>query len=365
MRGLQNIFGRFDYNLVISLFLILSLGLLAQFSLSINDSPQFISFFRQLFFILASIFAGFVFSMLNWRIFKNSSLIILALYIFTIILLTTVLFLGQEIRGTSGWFKFGSFYFQPVELAKITLILVLAKYFSTRHQEIWDSIHILVSGIYTFILVALTLLQPDVGSALVLVFIWISIMIASGIRFRHILILGLIFILIVILGWNFLFKDYQKDRILVFLGLKQDPLGTGYNVLQSVIAVGSGGVFGKGLGWGTQTQLKFLPEAKTDFIFSAFAEEWGALGVAILFSLFMILLLSLTNLMLLVNENFSRLFIIGFTLLIFFQIIINIAMNLGILPVIGLPLPFMSAGGSHLLFNFVGLGILLNIMIQR
>lgn len=346
-------------------FLLAAVGALSAFSLValyyLGADNNFFYFKKQLLYVAIGFFlmAGVCFS--DYQIFRNYSLFLLALYGLTILLLAGVLLMGESIRGTAGWFNFGGFNFAPVELAKLVIILLLAKYFSLRHVEMYRLRHIIASGIYVGIPTILVLLQPDLGSAIILVAIWVGMIIMSGIRLRHLLIL---FLLGAILGgimWVGFFKEYQKNRILTFLSLQTDPLGASYNLRQSIIAIGSGGFWGKGVGQGTQATLGFLPEGHTDFIFAVIAEQIGFFGVLFLLILFALLIYRILKIGWQSNNNFSRLFCVGFSIILFFQIMINIGMNMGLLPVVGIPLPFLSYGGSATLMNFLGLGILQSI----
>jgi len=238
------------------------------------------------------------------------------------------------------------------------LILLLAKYFSKRHMEISAFKHIFVSGMYAGILGLLVLLQPDFGSAVTVFTIWAGMVFVSGISKKHIIFLGLVVVASVASAWNFGFKEYQKQRIINFIHPLADVRGSGYNQYQAVIAVGSGQLWGKGVGYGTQSKLKFLPEYQTDFIFAAFAEEWGFVGTLILLILYGLLLARIIYIGLHGASNFEMLFSGGVLILFLSHIIVNVGMNMGLLPVTGITLPFMSYGGSHLLTEFTALGIL-------
>lgn len=331
----------------------------------IDAGGQAGSFFsRQIIFIGIGLLVMLAVSFMDARIFRTHPLVLILLYLAVLALLVLVLFFGARIRGMVGWFRIGELSFEPVELAKLAVVLVLAKYFSSRHVEMYRVRHVIASAIYAFLPIGLVLLQPDLGSALILGIIWLGIVILSGIKPRHLLIVVATGVLLVSLAWAFAFKPYQKERVLTFLNPAKDPLGYSYNLNQSKIAIGSGGLFGKGLGQGTQTQLNFLPEKQTDFIFAAFAEEWGFLGVLFLFGLYGLFFWRLIRLILVSANNFFRLFVAGFALMVFGQVVINIGMNLGLLPIAGIPLPFLSYGGSNLLVNFIALGIVQNIMSQ-
>ncbi len=352
-----------DTLLYSSLIILAVLGLSVLGSLSAQDSPPFLSFKKQLFFFALALVVFFVFSRIDWRIFYSSSVLWL-LYGITIVLLGLVLVIGTKSHGTSAWFRFGMFSFQPVEFAKIVLLLVLAKYLSARHLEIWQFPRLVTSGLFAFLPMGLLALQPDLGGAIVLGLIWFGLVIVSRIRMKQIVLLLILFIVLVTLSWSFFLKPYQKARILNFLNPQADPLGIGYNREQSLIAIGSGELFGKGLGWGTQTHLHFLPLAKTDFIFAALGEELGFVGIVLLLSCYLILISRLVHWALILPYNFCKLFTIGFAIKIMVEVFINAGMNLGLVPIIGIALPFMSLGGSHLLADFMGLGII-NSMIRN
>lgn len=353
---------KYDWLLAASVFLLLIFGLFSLFSLS-GVSP-FRFFQRQLIWALVGILALFLASLVDFRVFRTQSAAVLIFYVFSVFLLVLVLAGSFAVRGVEAWLKFGSIFLQPVELVKLALIILLAKFFSKRHIEIYRLQHLLVSGIYMAIPAGLVLVQPDLGSAIILVAIWVAVVVFSGMKLRHFILLIVLFSLVTWGAWNFSLAPYQKARITSFLSPYSDPRGAGYQMIQSMIAVGSGQVWGKGLGYGSQTHLHFLPEAETDFIFAAFAEEWGLAGVIIMLALFLIILWRIIRIGALASDNFSRLYTLGFAALIFVQAFIHIGMNMGILPVTGLPLPFVSYGGSSLVTFLAGVGIVQNIKIN-
>ncbi|HEY4506174.1 MAG TPA: rod shape-determining protein RodA [Candidatus Paceibacterota bacterium] len=311
---------------------------------------------RQLIWISISIAVFLVFSFIDWRILRNTW-VLLIIYAVSIILLL-VIFAGSQIRGVESWLNFGLFSFQPADIAKLVLILVLAKYFSRRHVEIAHFKHIFISGLYAFVPFALILIQPDFGSALIILVVWLGMILVSGVSKKHlVIVLGAGLVAFAVL-WMFVFAPYQKARIMSFLDPLRDPQGTGYNALQSTIAVGSGQIMGKGVGYGTQSRLEFLPEYQTDFIFAAFAEEWGLIGVLIMFGLFGIIIWRILASAIVGASNFEIYFGVGLSIMLMAHFVIHVGMNIGVLPVTGLPLPFVSYGGSHLLTEFIGLGIL-------
>jgi rod shape determining protein RodA len=233
----------------------------------------------------------------------------------------------------------------------------LAKYFSRRHIEIANIKHIIVSGVYAFIPFALVVLQPDFGTAMVLFAIWFGLLLASGISFKHIVTVFIIGTVSFLLAWQFAFKPYQKARIKIFVNPLADIRGSGYNAYQSTIAVGSGGLVGKGVGQGTQSRLNFLPEYKTDFIFAAYAEEWGFVGAVLLLVFFVVIFIKLAWYAYVADSPFEALFTYGVFIWFLTHVIINVGMNIGIMPITGIPLPFMSYGGSHLLAEALALGM--------
>jgi rod shape determining protein RodA len=359
LRALKNL----DWILFISVLLLCFIGLAAIYSVSfsLDSLPDFLNFKKQVLFIIAGIILMFGFSKLDYRMLKNYSGI---LYAIGIILLILLFVFGQKIRGTASWFSFGLFSFQPAEAVKLILIIVLAKYFAKFHDQMHRFRHIIVSGIFAAIPAGLILFQPDFGSALVIMAIWFGMLLVSGIRWRDLfIILSGGFVLFGIF-WQFVLVSYQKTRIISFFNPSVDPLGSGYNLIQAMVAIGSGGVFGKGLGYGTQSQLRFLPEAQTDFIFAAVAEELGFIGVVFIIFLFAVIFLRLVKISLASDDNFAKMLSAGILIMIASHTIINIAMNMGLAPITGIPLPFLSYGGSFILTLFVLLGIAESITVK-
>lgn len=356
-------FKKLDWALILVTLFLVSVGMITIYSTSKDD---FLNFKKQIFFVLLGFFLLFFISFFDWRILKENPYLILFFYFLSIILLIGLFFFAPQIRGTKSWYKIGYFSFDPIEFSKISLLLLLAKYFSSRHIEMYRIVHILISGFYTFLPAILVFFQPDFGSVLILLSLWLGVLIISGIRLRHFLLLIFLSILIFVLGWNTFLKEYQKERILAFFQPKlADPLKIGWSQNQAKIAIGSGGIFGKGIKKGSQTQLDFLPEPQTDFTFSAIAEEMGLVGVSFLFFLFSVMFWRIFKIALSTSTNFSRLFASGFAILLISQIFIHIGMNVGILPIIGIPLPFISYGGSGLISNLVAIGILESIYTHK
>ncbi len=348
-----------DWILIGAAVLLVTFGLLSIYSSSLGKD-DFLNFEKQLIFFGIGIILMFLFSFFDWRIFRESSPLILALYVLSLLGLAGLFFFAPEIRGVKSWYRVGPVSIDPIEFAKLVLIIILAKYFSMRHIEMYRFKHILLSGLYVFLPATLIFIQPDLGSVLVLIALWIGVLLISGIKIRHFLILFLCGLLIFALSWTFLLEDYQKERVLSFLS-SEDPLGADWSQNQAKIAIGSGGILGQGIGSGSQTQYGFLPEPQTDFIFSAIAEETGLIGVLALLLLFCVLIWRIAKIAINSKSNFPRLFTTGFTIILISQIFIHIGMNLGLLPIIGLPLPLVSYGGSSLIATFISLGILQSI----
>lgn len=317
-------------------------------------------FDRQLVWLGLGLIIFFGFSLVDWRFLRQSGVVV-SLFVAGCVLLALLAILGQTIKGAQSWFTFGSIALQPADFMKLVVILVLAKYFSRRHIEIAYIRHIIVSGVYVLIPFLLVLFQPDFGSAVVLFLLWFGMIVFSGISKKHLFaVLGGAALAFAI-AWLFVFAPYQKARIISFIHPLHDIRGSGYNAFQSTIAVGSGQVLGKGVGYGTQSRLRFLPEYETDFIFAAFAEEWGLIGVALFFALFGLLIWRIIKNAMIAETNFETLFGIGLVILFMSHFVINVGMNIGLLPVTGLTLPFVSYGGSHLLAEFMGLGMLMGM----
>ena len=347
---------RTDWPLFLSVLPILLAGVVTMNSFT--GENQF--FLKQLIWIVLSMAIFFGFSFIDFRFLRRSGVLV-GLFLFSCLLLGSLFILGHVSNGARSWFNFGGFSFQPADPVKIILILILAKYFSRRHVEIAYIKHILISGLYALIIFILILIQPDFGSAIIIFLIWLGMVTVSGISKKHLLGVFLIGAVLFFGLWHFAFKPYQKDRILNFVHPVTNISTSGYNAYQSTITVGSGQVLGKGIGYGTQSRLNFLPEYQTDFIFAAYAEEWGFIGVIILFLLYGILIWRILHNAMRGASNFEMLFGLGLAIYFMSHFIVNVGMNMGLLPVTGVTLPFMSYGGSHLLAEFIGLGILMGM----
>lgn len=315
-------------------------------------------FFRQLIWIAVAVGACLLATRINPLVLRNTALVT-GLYVLSLVTLLLILVIGEVTLGAQSRFDIGPFSIQPSDPIKIILIITLAKYFARRHIEIARLRHVVVSGIYTFLIFALVFVQPDFGSAAIIFCIWLGMVLVAGIPLRHLVAIFLLGTIAFSGLWFGVFEEYQKDRIRTFINPLTDITGTGYNAYQSTVAVGSGEVFGKGIGEGTQSKLSFLPEYETDFIFAAFAEEWGFVGVILVLSLFGILVWRVLRMSIMGATNFETLYGAGFAILIITHVGIHAGMNMGLLPVTGITIPFMSYGGSHLIMEFGGLGILM------
>jgi rod shape determining protein RodA len=359
LRFITSTFRSIDWLLVGAVLPICVFGLITMhaFGDSAAGDPFFV---RQTAWLCISLVAFFVISGFEYRFLRRTAVVV-TIFVVICVLLTLLFAMGQVFSGAQSWFDLGLFAFQPVEVAKIALIIVLAKYFSRRHVEIARIRHVFISGLYAFIIFALVYFQPDFGSALIVLAIWAGMVFVSGISKKHLFGLLLLGATAFAGLWLYVLQDYQKARIINFLDPAADIHGTGYNAYQAMITVGSGEVLGKGVGFGTQSRLRFLPEYQTDFVFAAFAEEWGFVGVLILFLLFGIVIWRIIEAARYGETNFETLFALGLAILFMSHFIVHVGMNIGIMPVTGLTFPFMSYGGTHLLVSFSALGLLMGM----
>jgi len=352
----------FDWILFSATLLLISFGLVEIYSVALSqDALSLLNFYKQIISVAVGIILLFLFSFFDYYNLRSYNRY---LYIFGILLLSAVLIFGRTIRGTRGWFYFGNFSLQPVEFVKILLIIFLARYFSGAAIKIKPMKHLILSGLGVFLFVFLVLNQPDFGSAMILFLVWVSMVAIAGFKMKYLLIIALILIVAIMGGWLFFFKDYQKQRIITFLNPAFDPLNQGYNITQAIIAIGAGGITGRGVGFGSQSQLKFLPEAQNDFLFAVIAEELGFLGISLVLFFFSVFFYRMLINIKRVNNDFGIYFLIGVMVLIFIEMFINIGMNIGILPVIGISLPFLSYGGSAIVSSLILVGIAESIIIR-
>lgn len=350
---------KMDWVLIGAALLVCAFGLAGIWSSSLAKS-DFGNFDKQVVFFVIGFAAMMAISLFDYRILRNNPYLILLLYFVCLLGLAGLHFFAPVIRGTRGWYKVGFFTIDPIETMKIVLLILLAKYFSMRHVEMYKLRHILISGLYVALPAFLVFIKPDLGGTMVFLLMWLGMLMVSGIKVKHFLILALCFALVAGFSWQFLLKDYQKGRITAFL-FPYDVLGGSWSQTQTKVSIGSGRIFGQGLGKGSQVQYGFLPEPHTDFIFSVIAEEWGLVGVAVFFGAYLLLVWRILKIAIQSQSNFPRLFGIGFAIVLIAQFTINIGMNVSLLPVVGIYLSLVSYGGSGLIANFVSLGILQSI----
>lgn len=359
-RLLQN----FDWLLLALVLIIAAMGIVNLYSAGFNRTPPGATpiYLKQIYWLGVGLILVGVTVLYDYRHLQKLAY---PLYILTVILLLGVMFGGKMVSGSRRWLPLGPFSFQPAELAKIAIILVLARHFS-RGQPFspLGLRELLMPLALVFIPVLLIVKQPDLGSGILVLLTAMSVILFVGVNWRTLVVSTFSLVLLSPVIWHFL-KDYQRQRVLTFLNPEKDPLGAGYHIIQSKIAVGSGQFWGKGFLHGTQSQLQFLPEQHTDFVFSVFAEEWGFIGSVVLLLLFTGVTLWGLQVARDCKENFGHLLALGVVSLIFWQFFINLGMVTGLLPVVGIPLPFFSYGGSSLITTFLGVGFLLNIRMRR
>ena len=349
-----------DWVLYLLVLLLIIVGILVIYSISYDSSGGNI-FRDQIIFAIIGTIMMVIFTFLDYRSLKGLSIY---LYLIGLVLLVLVYIFGKVTGGASRWLDLKFIQLQPSEIFKFILIITMASYLS-NHQRDFSFRHFIASLLIIVMPIILVLIQPDFGTALILLIIGLSMLLASQIKKIYLFLLVILIAIFTPLTWFFILKDYQKIRLITFLNPKDDPFGAGYNVLQSSITVGSGMLYGRGFGKGFQSQLKFLPASNTDFIFAVFAEEFGFIGALIIILFFVILVIKIIQIAKIAADNFGMLFTVGVATLFIFQVLINIGMNIGIMPVTGIPLPFISSGGSALITNMVLIGILQSIIIRH
>ncbi len=315
---------------------------------------------KHIVFVLVGLGLMVSLSFVNYRYLKNYSFPVLALYFLSLFLLLLT-FYSQSVRGVNAWIVLGQFTFEPAELAKLMLIVLMAKYFSQRHVHINQFKFVFISGIYFVLPVVIMLVQPDLGSAIILSLIWLGMLLAAGMNKRHFFLILILALAVSYGSWLSVLKPYQKERLVSFINPKADPLDTGYNLIQSQIAIGSGYWFGNGLGKGSQATLGFLPEPHNDFVFAAAAEQFGVAGVGVILAVLGFIISRTLAIGRAAASNFGKLFSVGIATFILAHALIGASVNIGLMPVTGLPFPFLSYGGSYLISLMGGLGILQSI----
>ena len=364
MRFDRRLILNFDWTLLTLVLGICAVGVLNIYSAGHSFAGAKVNpfYMKQLQWILIGLFCMSIAFCIDYRLISQYAYFLHGMAVFFLLF---VFFYGYATHGSQRWISLGNFSFQPSELVKLTLILALAKYFDDHKiTEGYRLRELLIPSALLFVPFFLILKQPDLGTALILLIVSASMILFVGIRLKSLACVVSMVLSLMPVGWYFM-KEYQRERVLTFLNPERDPLGAGYHIIQSMIAAGSGGILGKGFLKGTQTQLQFLPEQQTDFVFSVFAEEWGFLGGGVLITLFMSLILWSLKISLHSRDFLGTLIAFGFASLLFWEVFINIGMVLGMMPVVGIPLPFLSYGGSAIVSLLTCIGLLLNVSMRR
>jgi rod shape determining protein RodA len=359
----RRLFTHFDWTLLGIVLLIASIGILNLYSTTlggeVSGTPLYL---KQIFWLLIGLSVMVVIAFIEYRFYSDLAYIVYTVAFFFLLVVTGY---GIITSGAQRWIKIGSISFQPSEFVKISLILALAKFFQRPPSREGYSLKDLTLPFLLLLLpMGLILKQPDLGTSIILLLIFFSILIFVKIRWSTLLTIGLGGAAILPISWGFL-KEYQKRRIITFFNPELDPLGAGYHLIQSKIAVGSGGIIGKGFMKGTQCKLGFLPEQQTDFIFSALGEEWGLIGSIMIVGLYFMLILWGLRIAVQSKDRFGAILSFGVVAMLFWHVFINIGMVLGMMPVVGIPLPLLSYGGSFLFSTLIGIGLLLNVSMRR
>lgn len=353
---------RVHWRVLLATLFLSVMGILSVASATLNEEVRFSSFaLRQTLFVIVGVSIALLIARLDYR-----QAIVWSpwLYGAMLFLLIAVFIGGQTIRGAQSWFEVGIVQLQPAEFAKVIAIIVLARYFSYYRHSFFKFRHILRSLLLVLPIVLLVALQPDFGSAALILMIWVGMVLITGVSRRFLLLFGLILLIGGATTWTVGLQPYQKTRILAFLQPQTDPLGAGYNAIQSTIAVGSGGLFGRGLGQGSQSQLNFLPEQHTDFIFAVISEELGLVGAGLVLLVTGYLIVMLVVIGRAAADDFGFYIAIGGAMLLFVQSTINIGMNMGIMPITGVPLPLVSYGGSSYLSTAILIGVVMSVSLR-
>jgi len=359
----RRLFTHFDYTFLGIVLLIASIGILNLYSAtSYEETLGTPLYLKQVLWLGIGLGVMLMIAFVEYRYYIDLAYIV---YTIAIVLLILVLGYGIITSGAQRWVKIGPFSFQPSEFVKISLIMALAKFFQRPPgREGYSLRQLAFPFLLLFVPLVLILKQPDLGTAIILLLVFLSVLIFVKIRWSSLITLVVIGTSILPLVWRFL-KDYQKKRILTFFNPDLDPLGAGYHLIQSKIAVGSGGILGKGFMKGSQSKLGFLPEQHTDFIFSALGEEWGLAGSLVVVGLYLILILWGLRIAVESKDRFGAILSFGVVAMFFWHVLININMVMGLMPVVGIPLPLLSYGGSFVLSSLMGIGLLLNVSMRR
>jgi rod shape determining protein RodA len=363
MRFDRRLLTHFEWFLPLVAICVSALGILTVYSASYvpgSDSPAPMAM-RQLVWCVAGLGAMLTMLTFDYRRLERHAYLI---YLVVLLAVLAVPLVGQVGGGSRRWIRLGPMSVQPSEFVKLALVLVFARHFSRTAPAKLGLREALVPLVLTVVPAVAILLQPDLGSAALLGLLALTMLVLGGVQIRWLALLASPVVLVAPLLWRHL-KEYQQKRILTFLDPGQDPLGAGYHVIQSKIAVGSGMIWGKGFLQGTQNHLSFLPEQHTDFIFSVFSEEWGLVGGALLVGLYLALVMRGTVIAARARNRFGALVVLGVLSIVFWQVVVNVGMTTGLLPVVGIPLPFFSYGGSSLLCLLMGIGLAMNVSMRR
>lgn len=360
----RRLIDHFDWPIIILIFFLMAIGVLNLYSTTVGENIHGVPIYlRQTLWFALGFLVMLVVAFVDYRHYQTFAYAIFAASLIPLVVLVAY---HLMIGGVQRWIRFGPLSFQPSEVVKISLVFALARFFSKNPKT--DGYYLrdlIIPFLATAVGASLILLQPDLGTAIILFLILFSILFFVGIRLKSFLVLTLSGLAALPLVWNYFLKDYQKDRILAFLNPGLDPLGVGYHIQQSKIAIGSGGLTGKGFLAGAYTKLGFIPARHTDFVLCNLTEEWGFLGFVVLLILFLIVLLLGLQISLRSKDRFGAIAAFGVVAMVFWHVFTNIGMVLGMMPVVGIPLPFLSYGGSSTMAFMAGIGLLLNISMRR
>ena len=354
MDGLVRNMRRADWLLIAPVLLLMAAGLITNIPVDEVSAGSLI--FKQTLFVLIAIGIILAGTSVDYAVLRGP-LVPLVLFAATVVVLVALLLFATEVNGAKSWFSFGPVAVQPVEFAKIILILILARFFVTRHTHLR---HLILSLCLTGTLFLLVFMQPDLGSSIILISIWMGIVFVSGVSRRHILWLTVVAVFVALVSWQFI-PEYQKNRVLAFIAPLENLQSTGYTTYQAKIAIGSGMILGRGIGEGTQANMGFLPLFESDFVFASFAEEWGFVGVTLLILAYGVIGWRLLSHAMRGRTSFETLTVVGVFMLIFSHMSVHIGVNTGMLPVTGITLPFMSYGGSHLVAGAIAIALVLSM----
>jgi len=343
------------------LALLIPAGIMVAAGLVVLSALSLHLFYLQIVWALLGTGLIILFLYVDWRSIFNSRWIVWGIYSFSLLLLVLVYLTGPVIRNARSWIVLGPFNFQPVELMKVALIFLFAQYFSRRHFSVARWQNIIVSFFLAVVPAAIAVRLPDLGSALIFMGIWLGFLLLSGLPLKRLAVALLVFAVAGSFVWFYVLKDYHRARIEGFLYPQENALGINYSAIQSRIAIGSAGFFGKGYGQGTQSQLGFLSEPTEDFIFSALIEEWGILGALVVITAFLFLIFQILKIGALADENFEKFICLGAAMMLGVQFLLNAGSTTGLLPVVGVTFPFLSYGGSSMIADFFLLAIVNSI----